>query len=202
MVQPSHIRKAGEGVVNHSSTIPLGVLFGPYPGEFIPLKYRQKAWEIINPESGDLIDFVDPGSAEDNSYPTAGWPRSTAPRRPPLRIWSGFIITIGYEMNCWEWERSVQEGVLGQGTGVTRGVSSSLKLSSCSSFVLIAGNLNSSGLAVVPGMTKKIFHRPPLPLLPQSSGAERNRVIKTKKRTVPVENIFVTISQISYFIFK
>ena len=81
VVQPSHIRKAGEGVVNHSSTIPLGVLFGPHPGEFIPLKYRQKAWEIINPESGDLIGFVDPGSAEDNSYPTAGWPRLTAPRR-------------------------------------------------------------------------------------------------------------------------
>ena len=45
VVQPSHIRKAG------------GVLFGPYPGEFIPLKYRQKAeesgkaWEIIYPES-------------------------------------------------------------------------------------------------------------------------------------------------------
>ena len=75
VVQASYIKKAGEGVVNHGSTIPLGVLFGPYPGKFVPLKNRQKAeesgkaWELIDPEDGGLIGFVDPGSAEDSSYP-------------------------------------------------------------------------------------------------------------------------------------
>ena len=193
MVQPSHIRKAGEGVVNHGSTILLGVLFGLYPGEFIPLKYRQKAeesgkaWEIIYPEShsrqSHLKRHVATVHEKVRAFKCGTCGQCFGPTTSPLPMRRSGT-------------RAIVEGVLGQGTGVTRGWSSSLKLSSCSSFVLITGNLNSSGLGVVPGMTWKIFQRPPLLSFPQSSGAERNRVIKTKKRTVPVENIFVTISQI------
>ena len=70
-VEPSHIRKAGEGVINHGDVIPRGLLFGPYPGAFVPVEHRQQAemsgnaWEITDPEGSGVLGFVDPGPAVD-----------------------------------------------------------------------------------------------------------------------------------------
>ena len=75
-VEPSHIKKAGEGVINRGDVIPPGVLFGPYPGAFVPVEQRQQAemsgnaWEINDPEGSGVLGFVDPGPAVDvNSGP-------------------------------------------------------------------------------------------------------------------------------------
>ena len=78
-VEPSHIRKAGEGVINHGDVIPRGLLFGPYPGAFVPVENRQQAemsgnaWEITDPEGSGVLGFVDPGPAVDISAGPLYW---------------------------------------------------------------------------------------------------------------------------------
>ena len=66
-VKPSHIKKAGDGVINRGDVIAEGVLFGPYPGKFYSVQEHKKqeesgmAWRITNPEGPGVLGFVDPG---------------------------------------------------------------------------------------------------------------------------------------------
>ena len=68
-VEKSHIKEAGDGVVNHGTTIPEGVLFGPYAGKFVSAKdYKKKgkesgmAWKITKPDGPGVLGYVDPGT--------------------------------------------------------------------------------------------------------------------------------------------
>ena len=66
-VEKSHLKDAGDGVINKGSDIiPEGILFGPYPGKFYSVKEHKKlaesgmAWRITNPEGRGVLGFIDP----------------------------------------------------------------------------------------------------------------------------------------------
>ena len=77
-ISPSTVAaNSGEGVYNRGMTIPVGTLFGPYTGQFIPQenyneiitakKESGNAWEIRNTTMTKVIGVCDPGSAADGS---------------------------------------------------------------------------------------------------------------------------------------
>ena len=66
-VEKSHLKNAGDGVINKGSEIiPEGILFGPYPGKFYSVKDHKKlgesgmAWRITKPEGPGVLGFIDP----------------------------------------------------------------------------------------------------------------------------------------------
>ena len=67
VIGPSSIKGAGDGVHNFGNTIPEGVLFGPYSGDFYTPKEFKKipdsgnAWKINNPDGPGVLGYVDPG---------------------------------------------------------------------------------------------------------------------------------------------
>merc|ERR1719376_124979 len=67
-VCPSKIKNAGRGVFNVSGKpIPVGVVFGPYKGKFVPVHGYDKskesgyAWELMDSDKTHVIGYVDPG---------------------------------------------------------------------------------------------------------------------------------------------
>jgi hypothetical protein len=64
-------KNAGDGVVNRGKVIPMGVLFGPYAGRFIPNAIYKKmeldnmesgnAWEIRDKYNMETVGYIDPG---------------------------------------------------------------------------------------------------------------------------------------------
>ena len=77
-ISPSCVAtNSGEGVFNRGVTIPVGTLFGPYTGKFIPQEvYKDvitakiesgNAWEIRNSAMTKVIGVCDPGTEADGS---------------------------------------------------------------------------------------------------------------------------------------